>query len=111
MFAGYDVKPKFGLVDFHIGLVQKWEKPKELKRIWNLSIIHAVNANQISWAELGEFKKDFRQGAEYKRFKTRNTMIEVDKRYEQAKEDRKRKEEAKKQRLIEKLRNKSNGED
>jgi len=84
MFAGMDMKRTFGIVDFNIGLIQKWEKPKELKRMWNLAIISGINSGQISWDDIKEFKKDFTQCQAWKKYQTKNTSHDLDRRLEDA---------------------------
>lgn len=44
MFCGYDAKAKWGLIDYDPSLIERWEKPKELNRIWNLAILSGLKS-------------------------------------------------------------------
>ena len=66
MFTGMDFKGKFGLIDFDPSLIEQWEKPKELKRVWNLAIMSCLFGNQITWEELDSYKKDYTKGKEFR---------------------------------------------
>lgn len=45
MFAGYDAKAKYGLINYDSTLIEMWEKPKELRRVWNLAIMSTLMSN------------------------------------------------------------------
>jgi len=52
MFCGYDAKAKWGLIDYDPSLIEQWEKPKELNRVWVLAILSGLKSGQISWDDV-----------------------------------------------------------
>jgi hypothetical protein len=52
MFTGYDAKAKFGMINYDPSLIEMWEKPKELRRVWNLAVMSAVLSSQVSWDDI-----------------------------------------------------------
>jgi hypothetical protein len=93
MFAGMDSKRLYGMIDYDPCLIERFEKPKELHRIWNLAVMSALQAGQLPWEDLASFKKPYTEGKEFKAFKAANLGHDHDLRAEIAKEKIKQKEE------------------
>jgi hypothetical protein len=110
MFCGYDAKAKFGLIDYDASLIEMWEKPKELRRVWNLAVMSALNNEQISWEDLSDFKKPYTEGKEFKQFMNAHQGHDSEVRAEIAKEAAKKKAERKKEALLAKMKEKQSAQ-
>jgi len=40
------------MIDLDAALIERYEKPKELKRMWNLAVISALAEKKLSWEEI-----------------------------------------------------------
>ena len=96
MFSGMDAKQKFGLIDYDPSLIEQWERPKELHRMWNLSVMSTLMAGNIKWEELEPYRRKYTEGKEYKAFLARDAGHESNIRSELAKEAAKKRDERKK---------------
>jgi hypothetical protein len=54
-------------------LIERYEKPKELKRMWNLAVISALYSRKLSWEELKMYRVDYSKSGEFTGLLKRNT--------------------------------------
>lgn len=106
MFVGFDAKSKFGLIDFDPSLIEMWEKPKELRRVWNLAIMSSLSGGQLNWDDIKEFKMDHTKGKEFKQYLALNSGHAAEVRAELALAAAKINAEKKKQALLQKKKEK-----
>lgn len=110
MFAGMDAKRLFGMIDYDPSLIEQWEKPKELHRIWTLAVMSSLIGGNVRWEELEPYRKKYTEGKEYKAFLGRDAGHESNIRSELAKEAIKKRDERKKQALLAKMKEKEKKE-
>jgi hypothetical protein len=72
MFTCHGSKQKYGFVPFHLGLIEQWEKPKDAKRQWDISIMSCLVNGAITWDDLKKYKKTYRDGRAFKKYLNKN---------------------------------------
>ena len=77
---------KYGGIDFDFGLIEKWEKPKEIKRQWDQVVMAAIYNKDLTWDEMETYRKDYTKSKTFVKYKGSNKMHEDFKRLENAKE-------------------------
>ena len=111
MFCGYDAKAKWGMIDYDPSLIERWERPKELHRVWILSIMSGIKSGQIPWEDISQYRKPYTEGKDFRRFIAINSGHESSVRAELAKEAAKKNAERKKEALIAKRKEQSRSSD
>ncbi len=62
MFYCNDGSKTYGKVDLYPILIEKYENAKQLKKSWNMAILHALVDKTLTFEELKIYEKDFKRG-------------------------------------------------
>jgi len=54
-------------------LIERYEKPKELTRMWNLAVIAALYSKKLSWEEIKMYRVDYSKSKEFGGLLKRNS--------------------------------------
>jgi hypothetical protein len=71
---------------YDMGLIEKWEKPKELKRQWDQVCMAAIYNKDITWEEMEQWRIPYQKSKAFKKYRSSSTMHEDNKRLVSAKE-------------------------
>jgi len=84
------------MIDLDAALIERYEKPKELKRMWNLAVISALAEKKLSWEEIAQYRVDYTKSGEFSGHLSRNSDHENSLRMLKAKQLKEKAEERKK---------------
>ena len=96
MFTCNDSSLKWGRLDYNTNLIQRWEKPRNLNRQWNLALMSLLYDRVIE-IDIEDLESHFKRSAAYKKMygKGSHQSYEVSNRFNQAKKVKSKIEEAK----------------
>lgn len=60
------------MVDYNVDLVQRFERAKELRKQWNISIMACLLNKVINLKDLDSYRKDYKKGKAYQKYIKRN---------------------------------------
>lgn len=76
-FTCYDMWVKWGIIHFDGNLIEKWERPKELHRQWNLACMSFVYNNYLKKGGELSGSIDYKQSKEYQKLYANNQSHEA----------------------------------
>jgi hypothetical protein len=76
LFTCYDARAKYGMINLDAALIERYEKPRELKRMWNLAVISALYTKQLSWENIKQYRVGYASSGEFKSHLKRNSSHE-----------------------------------
>ena len=97
LFTCYDGKTKHGMFDLDTALIERYEKPKELKRMWNLALISALAEKKLKWEEIEQYRVDYSKSGQFTKHLENNSNHESSLRMLKAKQIKEKAEERKQQ--------------
>ena len=67
LFTCYDAKVKYGMIELDAALIERYEKPNKLRRVWNLAVMSCLYNKTLTWDEMEQYRIPYTKSKKYQK--------------------------------------------
>ena len=67
LFTCYDARMKYGMIELDAALIERYEKPSKLRRVWSLAVMSCLYNKTLTWEEMEQYRIPYTRSKKYQK--------------------------------------------